>query len=272
MREAVRCPFSIQSRLFTALPPLNRGFVTSRQRNGRNNAGPDPSLDPKNRRYILRSGQVLHKTRLFAFHNRAALSILTSPAILKESRNGRQVRLAGAARIHPAHDQWVCGVETMCRRRVRHNTHTAKAQGSIQTPQHCQPVSHTCNPPSGARLTVIAECRTALDALCRISAAVPGFSRFLVNLRVDSAAISSSVRSRQFSQKKNAFSFSFHFLFSSASKRWSCTRPGAAARLRLCRLSPAVASLSHRQSPSSLSLPLTADCVPSAQCAQRKRN
>jgi len=41
-------------------------------------------------------------------------------------------------------------------------------------------------------LTVTAECLTALHAVCRISAAVPGFSRFLVNLRVDSAAMSSS--------------------------------------------------------------------------------
>lgn len=44
-------------------------------------------------------------------------------------------------------------------------------------------------------LTVAAECLTALHAVCRISAALPGFSRFLVNLRVDSAAISSSERS-----------------------------------------------------------------------------
>lgn len=44
-------------------------------------------------------------------------------------------------------------------------------------------------------LTVTAECLTALHAVCRISAAVPGFRRFLVNLRVDSAAISSSERS-----------------------------------------------------------------------------
>lgn len=48
---------------------------------------------------------------------------------------------------------------------------------------------------SGLLLTVTAECLTALQAVCRISAAVPGFSRFLVNLRVDSAAISSSERS-----------------------------------------------------------------------------
>lgn len=45
-------------------------------------------------------------------------------------------------------------------------------------------------------LTVAAECLTALQAVCRISAALPGFSRFLVNLRVDSAAISSSERPR----------------------------------------------------------------------------
>lgn len=44
-------------------------------------------------------------------------------------------------------------------------------------------------------LTVTAQCLTALHAVCRISAALPGFSRFLVNLRVDSAAISSSERS-----------------------------------------------------------------------------
>lgn len=44
-------------------------------------------------------------------------------------------------------------------------------------------------------LTVTAECLTALHAVCRISAALPGFSRFLVNLRLDSAAISSSERS-----------------------------------------------------------------------------
>lgn len=44
-------------------------------------------------------------------------------------------------------------------------------------------------------LTVTAECLTALLAACRASAAVPGFSRFLVNLRLDSAAISSSERS-----------------------------------------------------------------------------
>lgn len=44
-------------------------------------------------------------------------------------------------------------------------------------------------------LTVTAECLTALHAVCRISAALPGFSRFLVNLRVDSAAMSSSERS-----------------------------------------------------------------------------
>lgn len=44
-------------------------------------------------------------------------------------------------------------------------------------------------------LTATAECLTALHAVCRISAALPGFSRFLVNLRVDSAAISSSERS-----------------------------------------------------------------------------
>lgn len=39
-------------------------------------------------------------------------------------------------------------------------------------------------------LTVTAACLTALHAVCRISAALPGFSRFLVNLRLDSAAIS----------------------------------------------------------------------------------
>lgn len=50
------------------------------------------------------------------------------------------------------------------------------------------PLIHT------APLTVTAECLTALHAVCRISAALPGFSRFLVNLRVDSAAISSSER------------------------------------------------------------------------------
>lgn len=44
-------------------------------------------------------------------------------------------------------------------------------------------------------LTVTAACLTALHAVCRISAALPGFSRFLVNLRVDSAAISSSEQS-----------------------------------------------------------------------------
>lgn len=44
-------------------------------------------------------------------------------------------------------------------------------------------------------LTVTAACLTALLAACRASAAVPGFSRFLVNLRLDSAAISSSERS-----------------------------------------------------------------------------
>lgn len=48
---------------------------------------------------------------------------------------------------------------------------------------------------SAAVLTVTAECLTALHAVCRISAADPGFSRFLVNLRLDSAAISSSERS-----------------------------------------------------------------------------
>lgn len=49
-------------------------------------------------------------------------------------------------------------------------------------------------------LTATAECLTALHAVCRISAALPGFSRFLVNLRVDSAAISSSERPPNTSQ------------------------------------------------------------------------
>ena len=52
-------------------------------------------------------------------------------------------------------------------------------------------------------LTVTAECLTALHAVCRISAALPGFSRFLVNLRVDSAAISSSERSLRAIQSSN---------------------------------------------------------------------
>lgn len=46
-----------------------------------------------------------------------------------------------------------------------------------------------------ARLTVRVAFLTALEAVCRISAALPGFRRLFVNLRVDSAAISSSVHS-----------------------------------------------------------------------------
>lgn len=60
------------------------------------------------------------------------------------------------------------------------------------------PPTHPTMFPQSTRvpLTVTAACLTALDAVWRISAAVPGFSRFLVNLRVDSAAMSSSERSR----------------------------------------------------------------------------
>lgn len=70
-----------------------------------------------------------------------------------------------------------------------------KAARLIKKLQGLQVVMRFPIPPFSPRLTVAAECLTALHAVCRISAALPGFSRFLVNRRVDSAAISSSERS-----------------------------------------------------------------------------
>lgn len=70
-----------------------------------------------------------------------------------------------------------------------------KAVRLIKKLQGLQVVMRFPIPPFSPRLTVTAECLTALHAVCRISAALPGFSRFLVNRRVDSAAISSSERS-----------------------------------------------------------------------------